>query len=265
MKKLRVFLKGAFVETWQEDQLTKLCSIHCEHKLFVALAEIARDLGFDHCAYGLRTPLPISRPKTVMFNNYPTAWQVRYQERNYLDIDPTVRHGIRSLQPVIWSNDLSVPVREFWEEVYSFGLRFGWAQSSRDATGTIGMLTLARSGEPLSDSELRDKGFKMAWLVQIAHLGMSTLLTPKMMRESTVQLTEREIMVLRWTAEGKTSGEISSILDITERTVNFHIVNAMVKLNAVNKTAAAIRAAMVGLLCIEPRGSETKMTNFEIT
>ena len=68
------------------------------------------------------------------------------------------------------------------------------------------------------------------------------------MRESTVQLTEREIMVLRWTAEGKTSGEISSILDITERTVNFHIANAMVKLNAVNKTAAVIRAAMVGLL-----------------
>lgn len=243
-----MFFNGAFVEAWQEDQLSKLHSIHCENKLFDALAEVARDLGFEHCAYGLRTPLPISCPKTVMFNNYPAAWQVRYNERNYLDIDPTVQHGIRSLRPVIWSDDLPVPVREFWEEVYSFGLRFGWAQSSRDASGTVGMLTLARSGEPLSDSELRDKGLKMAWLAQIAHLGMSELLTPKMMQESTVQLTEREIVVLRWTAEGKTSGDISSILDITERTVNFHIANAMVKLNAVNKTAAVIRAAMVGLL-----------------
>ncbi|MEW7980957.1 MAG: helix-turn-helix transcriptional regulator [Candidatus Sedimenticola endophacoides] len=79
-------------------------------------------------------------------------------------------------------------------------------------------------------------------------LATTSLAPPKVMLESTVQLTEREIMVLRWTAEGKTSGEISSILDITERTVNFHIANAMVKLNAVNKTAAVIRAAMVGLL-----------------
>lgn len=236
------------MEAWQEDQLSALHAIQCEHELFLALVKAAHDLGFDHCAYGLRTPLPISSPKTVMFNNYPAAWRGRYEERNYLAIDPTVQHGIRSLLPIIWSDSLSTSVREFWEEVYSFGLKFGWAQSSRDANGVIGMLTLARSGEPLSDIELRNKGLKMTWLAQVAHLGMSRLLTSKLMLESEVRLTEREVVVLRWTAEGKTSSEISDILNITERTVNFHIANAMSKLNAVNKTAAVIRAAMVGLL-----------------
>jgi LuxR family transcriptional regulator len=51
-----------------------------------------------------------------------------------------------------------------------------------------------------------------------------------------------------WTADGKTAGEISQILGITERTVNFHVNNAMAKLGTTNKLAAALRAAVLGLL-----------------
>jgi LuxR family quorum-sensing system transcriptional regulator SolR len=110
------------------------------------------------------------------------------------------------------------------------------------------MLSLARSDEPISQTELDAKGFKMAWLTQIAHLSMSRCLTPKLMPEADAKLSNREIAVLRWTADGKTSAEISSILNIAERTVNFHINNAAAKLNAVNKTAAAVKAAMLGFL-----------------
>jgi len=68
------------------------------------------------------------------------------------------------------------------------------------------------------------------------------------MPEADAKLSNREVAVLSWTADGKTSNEISCILNITERTVNFHIKNAMAKLNASNKTSAAIKAAMLGLL-----------------
>ncbi len=68
------------------------------------------------------------------------------------------------------------------------------------------------------------------------------------MPEIAVKLSSREVAVLRWTAEGKTSSETSEILGISERTVNFHINNAVTKLNATHKTAAAIRAALLGML-----------------
>ncbi|GAB3353599.1 helix-turn-helix domain-containing protein [Lysobacter tyrosinilyticus] len=61
-------------------------------------------------------------------------------------------------------------------------------------------------------------------------------------------LSAREVEVLRWTAEGKTASEISQIVNISERTVNFHINNAMMKLDAANKTAAVVRAVVLGLL-----------------
>lgn len=236
------------MKIWQEDQLNALHAVECEHKLFEVIVTLARDLGFDHCAYGLRMPLPLTNPKTLMLNNYSVAWQTRYQEQNYLAVDPTVRHAMRSLLPVVWSDNLFIPARELWEEAQSFGLNVGWAQSSRDENGVVGMLTLARLGESLSDAELRDKGFKMAWFTQVVHLGMSRLLCSKIMPETGAHLSRREIEVLRWSGEGKTSGEISDILNISERTVNFHVGNTMTKLNAANKTAAVVRAAMLGLL-----------------
>lgn len=236
------------MRTWQEDQLDLLLSIQCEQELFKVLISLAHELGFDYCAYGLRTPFPLSSPKTVMFNNYPVAWQLRYREKDYLTIDPTVHHGLRSPLPVIWSNSLFSAANDLWSEANSFGLRFGRAQSSRDTHGVVGMLTLARSYEALSEIELQDKGLKMAWLTQVAHLGMSQCLTPKLLPATGAQLSNREMEVLRWTAEGKTSCEISYILNISERTVNFHISNAISKLNVANKTAAAILATVLGLI-----------------
>lgn len=236
------------MKTWQEDQIQALLATDDEQKLFPELVALAHDLDFDFCAYGLRMPLPVSNPKTLMLNNYPGAWQARYRQKNYLAVDPTVRHGMRSLLPILWSDDAFASARELWEEAQSFGLRVGWAQSSRDVNGAGGMLTLARSDDPLSAGEMRDNGFKLTWLTQVAHLGMSRCLTARLMPEVEVTLSSREVGVLRWTAEGKTSSEVSEILGISERTVNFHINNAVAKLNASNKTAAAIRAAMLGML-----------------
>lgn len=88
----------------------------------------------------------------------------------------------------------------------------------------------------------------MSWLAQAAHEGMAQLLVSKLMPGAAVDLSAREIEVLRWTAEGKTSRDVGEIMHIAERTVNFHVNNALIKLGTANKTAAAIKAAMLGLL-----------------
>ena len=233
---------------WQEESIQSLLNIRNEHELLKATAEIAYDLGFDCAAYGFRFPFPLSAPRIVMINNYPTDWQTRYREQGYLEIDPTVRHGAQSLLPIVWSDDVFASTPEFWEEARSFGLRVGWAQSSREASGVAGMLSLSRSGEPLTDAELSAKELAMTWLTQVTHLGMAKCLMTKVLPEGEVQLTEREIESLRWTADGKTSEQISDILGISESTVNFHIRNAMSKLGASNKLGAAVKAAMLGWL-----------------
>ena len=236
------------MDPWKEDLLQTFQSIECERQVLAMASEMARKLEFDYCAYGLRMPLPLARPKTAMFSNYPAVWQARYQAQEYQAIDPTVRHAMRSPSPVVWSDDLFAPARELWEEARSFGLQAGLAYTCRDAGGMGGMLTLARAGESVTTAEWQAKACHILWLVQAVHLSMIRVVALKLQPEIAVQLSRREVEALRWTGEGKTSGEISGILNITERTVNFHISKAMAKLNAVNKTAAVLQAAMLGLL-----------------
>ena len=51
-------------------------------------------------------------------------------------------------------------------------------------------------------------------------------------------LSVKEIEVLKWIKEGKTSWETSKILNISKRTVDFHVNNIINKLNASNRIHA---------------------------
>jgi DNA-binding CsgD family transcriptional regulator len=55
-------------------------------------------------------------------------------------------------------------------------------------------------------------------------------------------LTSRELEVLTWVARGKSAWEIGKILQITKRTVDEHVQNAVRKLGAANRTQAAAMA-----------------------
>lgn len=112
---------------WQDDQLQILLTAEDKHGVFGGLAAVTRDLGFDHCAYGLRSLLPLSHQRIVMINNYPASWQTQYTERNYLSVDPTVRRALSSSLLILWNDDLFAHARDFWEDARGHGLRYGWA------------------------------------------------------------------------------------------------------------------------------------------
>lgn len=236
------------MKTWGQDSLSDLLNIDSDQTLFDRITAVAKSLGFEYCAYGIRMPLPISRPSVAMFSNYSAEWQRCYKERGYLLVDPTVQHALKSTLPIVWSNHLFESAREMWEEARSYGLHIGWAQASRDASGAIGLLTLARSADELTTQELAARQTQMSWLVQFAHAAMVRHLAAKLTPESQIALTAREREVLRWTAEGKTAYEISQILAVAERTVNFHLNNVVSKLGASNKTQAAVKAVALGML-----------------
>jgi DNA-binding CsgD family transcriptional regulator len=236
------------MKDWQEALLDCIEDEQREQDIFTRIHGAAQALGFEYCAYGFRGPVPLSNPKTVLLNNYPGAWQQRYANAGYLLVDPTVLHGRRSQLPLVWHDDLFAGSRQLWDEARSFGLRHGWAQSSLDSVGVVGMLSLARSSDPITPAELEAHGQKMRWLVHVAHLSLARILKARRADQSTPNLTGRELEVLKWTADGKSSQDIADILTVSKNTVDFHVKNAVAKLQAANKTAAVVRAAMLGYL-----------------
>lgn len=65
---------------------------------------------------------------------------------------------------------------------------------------------------------------------------------------SDVKLSRREIECLRWAAVGKTDSEVALILQRSCATIRFHIHNAALKLNAVNRSQAVFKAGQLGYL-----------------
>lgn len=219
-----------------------------EVTLFPKIALEAKKLGFDYCCYGIRFPIPVSQPKTLILDTYPADWMAHYKERSYLKMDPTVRAGLHSTDLIVWSDALFSEAQPLWNDVRDFGVAGGIAHSSLAHFNMSGLLTLARPNDRVNESEALALRGILTFLSWTTHTLMSNILSQKHVHEVNVKLTLREREVLRWTAEGKTAYEIGKILSIADRTVNFHINNILQKLEANNKTQAVVKAALIGLI-----------------
>ena len=233
--------------SWRAALLHELNTLPDADAVFRCLQPAVRQLGFDYYAYALRAAIPITRFNTICWSTYPERWCERYRTRGYAAIDPVLQFGQRSVKPVLWSG-IATADEPFWVEARQHGLNHGWSHTIRDHTGIFGTFSLVRSTMPITDDELAASEPEMIWLSQRTHASISALMANKLLPDAAARLKDVERQTLHWTAEGKTAAEVAAILEMTERNVNFHIRNAITKLNAANKTHAVVKAALLGLI-----------------
>ncbi len=74
-------------------------------------------------------------------------------------------------------------------------------------------------------------------------------LEPKMKKNSRrAELTEREMSVLHLIKDGHSNAEIAQGLELSQKTVENHVRNIMMKLNAGNRTEAVVIAVKKELI-----------------
>jgi LuxR family transcriptional regulator len=225
-----------------------LCLKGADDAYFRGIAVFARQLGFEFCSYMAGNPgAAFMSQQFATISNYSPAWQQCYQEHEFHLLDPTVRYARKKSRPLVWDeNVFNDPVLRF--ETEREGLRHGWTRPFQGVGERFGMFTLARKDGPLADNELKAKQPMMEWLARIAHFRFYPTLLAKLQRSATGAPSDREIEILKLSAEGLTASEISSVLQITERTVNYHIGNITEKLGASNRTHALVCAVRAGLI-----------------
>ncbi len=232
------------MDRWQDD-LIGAVSEPSEREVFGYIQSATRALGFDHVSYGFQAPLPLSRPRLIWHNDYPPAWQKHYIDMGYPAVDPRIIRARQSPEPFLWNADLFKDVPELWADMQTAGLAYGWTQSVLNEPGGISMLSLTRR-EPFTPDELDARLPRMQWLALVTHKAFSRVIRARLASDSPA-LTARELEVLRWTADGKSAQDIAEILLLSKNTVDFHIRNSIMKLDAPNKTAAVVRAVLLGL------------------
>lgn len=233
--------------TWQDENLHAVLSCKTPTEVFQLLKNETRRLGMQSVSWVVKLPVPLLDPRIIIFNTYPKAWEERYFANNYLAVDPTVKHGMNSVLPLLWTDDVMQEAPEFWEDARSFGLGIGMAQSVFDRQGSCSMLSLSRDSLDFTQTELAEKAPKFSWLSQLIHTGMMRLILPKEVPETVARLTAREKEVLKLVAAGMTSQVIADRLNLSKRTADFHIEEATTKLGAENRTDAAVKAIVLGL------------------
>lgn len=220
-----------------------------ERSYFEGAVHSARNLGFDFVGYLVAYRTGTSW-RVVISGNHPRPWLERYLRRNYHAIDPTVAYARQEAAPLVWSRELFAgkSLAPLARDTLAIGLNHGWTQPLHQPGGGFGVLTLARRGGLLTECELETKLPMMQWLARAVHERLFDAHKAWQRNAASGCLTERELTCLRLAAEGGTAGEIALLAGVGERTVNFHMANAIEKLGAANKTHAVALALRLGLL-----------------
>jgi LuxR family quorum-sensing transcriptional regulator LasR len=264
------------------DDLLALLHAPSEPDLQDQALALCQRLGFEFFVYGWQRPQGL-----VLHSTYPRSWQRLYAEQNLLFVDPTVRHAQQSCLPLIWNAQTfaSNPEREMYDAARAHSIRSGLSLPFHGAEGAPAMLSLAsdlpmgeardqhcrqtlpeamllasyvneaaqrlvRAAPPLPPAApAAPAGPAQSTAPATAHRPAAASAPPPPTAPSAPRepLTAREIECLQWTMAGKSSWETGQIIGCTERTVNFHIGNAMRKLEVNNRRCAVVKALSLEL------------------
>ncbi|WP_159084593.1 helix-turn-helix transcriptional regulator [Dongshaea marina] len=215
-----------------------------------------RQAGIYHFAFTYYTGIPSSRRKLKY--DYATdpirPWHQHYLLSEYCDFDQTLQESKTIQTPVHWDiltqlkNSCRQKEKKIREESYDFGIRRGINIPLHGAEDDFASLTLYElettqwiNSPSLSLSELFISAYHYYSEIK-KHLHRSGFkCTPTL-------LTERECICLELTRQNKSVDAISVLLNISQRTVNFHLQNANKKLGVKNKYLAVYKATEQGLL-----------------
>jgi len=231
------------------DEIQGLSSVEEIHAF---CARLCRDSGFDHFLFGARICTSFAQPQSVIVSGYPDAWWEHYKQRGFMPQDPVLAYSIRQNLPRDWHTIAvqysSEPGRLVMDEARDFGLKSGLVCPTHGAGGAFALLTFSASRDYLHlDASVHARLPQLHLLASYLHEALLRTVEIREISHPTT-LTEREKECLLWGAEGKTAWEIGQILNISERTVIFHLQNACLKLDVSNRQQAIARAISSGII-----------------
>ncbi|MDD2318944.1 MAG: LuxR C-terminal-related transcriptional regulator [Geobacteraceae bacterium] len=183
--------------------------------------------------------------------SFPEEWLREYLSNNYFSIDFATRetfrtYNINHLSYLTTPNVKAVVPKEVMSLNMDFGAREGYFHGSPpQAPGKHGSGFIF-AGHLIQQNRRTEAILKI--LVHHLHLALCHIFHSSPSNVNRPVLSSREKEVLNWLKHGKSSWEMSIILGISERTVNYHIYNIMAKLDTTNRPQAVAVATRLGLI-----------------
>ncbi|WP_095197415.1 LuxR family transcriptional regulator [Pseudomonas sp. Irchel 3A7] len=206
--------------------------------------------GFDRFQLRLSVCNTADINNELVVSNYPESWRKIYDELGYSLVDPLVSHSTRNVTSVIWSKRLySSPDQiKLWQLAQEYGLEYGVTFALHGPAGQKGIFSLnTLLPETQAIALIRERLGQLSLLRDEVLQAALSLAIPAA-NVSQINLTKREKEMLHWSANGKTSWEISNICGCTEDNVEFHFKNIRRKFGVTSRRAAVVHALSMRLI-----------------
>ncbi|WP_081527328.1 LuxR family transcriptional regulator [Chromobacterium violaceum] len=182
----------------------------------------------------------IQRMEKVLNVSYPSDWLNQYSQENFAQHGPIMRIHLGQ-GPVIWEERFSrakgSEEKRFIAEASSNGMGSGITFSAASDRNNVGSILSIGGKEPGRNAALVAM---LNCLTPHLHQAAVRIANLPPASPSNMPLSQREYDIFHWMSRGKTNWEIATILNISERTVKFHVANVIRKLNANNRTHAIV-------------------------
>ncbi|MDW3182995.1 MULTISPECIES: helix-turn-helix transcriptional regulator [unclassified Roseobacter] len=187
------------------------------------------------------------------YGTYPLEWATRYQEQNYIRIDPVIAGCYKRFHPVDWKKlDWSgKAVRAFQAEAVEYGIGTqGYSIPIRGPNGQFALFTVNHTCDDAEWEKFTEDNRRE--LILIAHYFNQKALEfePNRAPEQSQSLSPREIDAMTLLAIGYSRAQVAETLSISEHTLRVYIESARFKLGASNTTHAVARALSRGLIVV---------------
>lgn len=215
----------------------------------------ALQLGFEFWAFSARVPTGGQETPAWSIGNLPKDLEAArrdcFARHAGMPLSPLARHGIPrewSVHDPALAGLLAEPALQgFGTHALRHGLQGGMLVPVPVAQG-FALLVLATCHH-VSSAALQQARPAALLFSRYLHLACMPHIE-RFARERRPKLRAREIECLSWAAQGKTTWEISRLLEISKHTVDFHLRNACERLDAVSRQRAVAKATELGLLSL---------------
>lgn len=212
------------------------------------IADLGQTFGFTSFMLAAIPEQGASLDGSIVLSGGNPEWQQRYLDRDYVQHDPIVATARTASRPFLWSSiardrSLSTIGQQIFADARNHGIIDGVCVPIHGQQSYQGMLIFAGPEVHLTEREI-----SVLHLVGIYASNKMRELTGATANRPRHRLTPRELECLKWSAAGKTSWEISQILNISQHTADWYLASAARKLHAANRTHAVAEGFRLGLI-----------------
>lgn len=218
------------------------------------MRHLLQQLGCENFTFTLygRNFFQTGEIKHELTSQYMQRWQQHFIKNQYELVDPIGKSIKETIVPVLWDLENEYQharskAKRMFGEALDYGLATGISMPFYSQTGEHSVLVIHNENIVKFFEKDPSLQFCINQIGQYYHQHILGLLLTVDNHEA-VQLTKRELECLVLTSYNKTAAEIAEMLNITVRTVGFHIEHVNNKLGCKNKFQSVVKAIALGLI-----------------